>query len=168
MTQVFLVEGPVGAGKSTFSASLGRRYRAPRLTLDDWMATLFSPDRPEVGVIEWYLERKDRCIAQIWKVACEVLEVGAPVVLELGLVRRASRRCLYERVDGAGIDLTVYVIDAPKAVRRARVARRNQERGATFSMEVPDPMFELADSMWEPPDDEEILQRDVRFVSTAE
>jgi len=63
---IHLVEGAVGSGKSTLASRLSEEHRAPRLILDDWMATLYGPDRPSTGNIEWYLERKGRCIEQMW------------------------------------------------------------------------------------------------------
>ncbi len=46
MPRVHLVEGPVGAGKSTFAASLAARTGGVHIALDAWFARLFSPDRP--------------------------------------------------------------------------------------------------------------------------
>ena len=166
MAHIHLVEGPVGAGKSTFAAQLSQRHHAPRLILDDWMATLFRPDRPSTGVMEWYVARKHRCIEQIWKVTRGLMDVGSDAVLELGLIQQRDRQGLYERVDAAGYNLSVYVLDAPREVRRERVRERNQRKGETFSMEVQDSFFELDSDMWEPPDEVECSGRDVRFIST--
>ena len=55
--RVHLVIGPVGAGKSTYVRQLVQQHpRAVPLNLDDWMATLFSPDRPvqpDADVMGW-------------------------------------------------------------------------------------------------------------------
>lgn len=169
MAQLHLILGPVGAGKSTFAQKLAGEHRAVRLTLDDWMTRLFSPDRPDrpSAVMEWYLERAARCIDQIWRVAGSLIAVGTDVILELGLIRRDDRERLFERVDAAGHALRVYVLDAPREVRRERVERRNRDQGATFSMLVPPHFFELASDLWQPLDDDECEGRDVRFVKTA-
>jgi len=164
---IHLVEGPVGAGKSTFAAQLGLAHSAPRLILDEWMATLFRPDRPETDVVTWYLERKRRCIEQIWSLACDFVEAGTNVVLELGLIQRQDREELYGRVDAAGYELVVHVLDAPEAVRRERVRRRNVEQGSTFQMVVSDEIFERASGLWQPPDEGECAEREIRFVSTG-
>jgi predicted kinase len=161
---IFLVEGPVGAGKSTFGATLGARHRAPRLILDEWMVTLFSPDRPQEGFLEWYLDRKQRCVEQIWNLACDLLDTGSSVVLELGLVARRDRADFYDRVDAAERSLVVYVLDAPRGVRLERVRRRNAERRGRLRMDVSDEVFDLADRMWEPPDDAECVIRDIRWA----
>jgi hypothetical protein len=83
----------------------------------------------------------------------------------LGLVQRQAREDIYRRAREAGIRLAVYVLDAPREVRRDRVQRRNEDRGATFFMVVPEAVFELASDLWEPPDDLEVWKHDIRFVS---
>ena len=164
--RVHLVVGPVGAGKSTFARQLVRDHSAVALTLDDWMATLFRPDRPATDVVAWYQERAERCIAQIWKLARQLTDRGDDVVLEIGLLRRGERERFYERVDEAGLPLTIYVLDAARDVRRARVLERNQRQGATFSMAVPLEIFELASDLWQALEPDEHEGRDVRFACT--
>ena len=165
MAHVHLIEGPVGSGKSTFARTLSARHAAPRLILDDWMTTLFRPDRPDANVMQWYIERKQRCIDQIFKVARDVVTAGSDVVLELGLIEQSSRLAMYDRLDAAACAYTVYVLDAPRDVRRERVRTRNRERGETFAMEVPDAFFELASDLWQAPDEFECEGRDVRFIA---
>lgn len=165
--RVHLVIGPVGAGKSTYARALCREHRAVRLTLDEWMTVLFRPDRPADGVMPWYVERADRCVEQIWRVTRSALDAGTDVVLEIGLIRRGDRDAFYARVDAAGVPLTVHVLDAPRDVRRDRVARRNAERADTFSMEVPPHVFELASDLWEAPDDDERADRELRWIEAG-
>jgi predicted kinase len=160
---IHLIEGPVGAGKSTFAFRLSRERAAPRLVLDDWMARLFRPDRPEQDLWPWYQARKERCLDQIWALTEELLDLDSDVVLELGLVQRAARRSFYERVDAAGRTLHVYLLDAPRDVRRERVRKRNAEQGATFAMVVDDEVFELASDAWEAPDEDECSERGIEF-----
>ena len=166
MAKIYLIEGPVGAGKSTFAARLSATHSAPRLNLDEWMVTLFRPDRPDTGSMAWYGERTHRCIEQIWAVACDIIDTGNNVVLELGLVQAGDRLDFYSRVDSMDYDLEVYVLDAPKEIRRQRVMQRNQEQGATFRMAVSDEIFEIADRAWQPPDDQECAERSIQLIST--
>lgn len=167
MAQLHLVIGPVGAGKSTFASRLGREHGALRLTLDDWMTRLFRPDRPAEDVLPWYVERAARCVDQIWQVSLDALAAGVDVVLEIGLIRRAEREAFYARVDDAAVGLEVYLVDAPRELRRQRVAQRNRERGETFSMEVPPAFFELASDRWEPPADDEHAAREIVVLTTG-
>ncbi|HKO94128.1 MAG TPA: ATP-binding protein [Polyangiaceae bacterium] len=164
MARIHLVVGPVGAGKSTFTRQLCREHGAVCLNLDEWMAQLFRPDRPDSGVMEWYRERTGRCIEQIWKLTESLLGAGTSVVLEIGLIQRRDRERLYRRVDAAGHGLTVYVLDAPRELRRERVERRNEEQGDTFFMVVPPHIFDLASDLWEPPEAAEQSGREMRFI----
>lgn len=166
MGTIHLIEGPVGAGKSTFALRLGHDLPAPRLDLDEWMVSLFRPDRPESDFMSWYLERKDRCLAQIWSVALEIIEAGSDCVLELGLVGRLDRTAFYQRADAADCKLAVYVIDAPEEDRRQRVRDRNRRHAGTFKMAVSDEIFEIANRAWEPPDEAECDARQIRIVRT--
>jgi uncharacterized glyoxalase superfamily protein PhnB/predicted kinase len=164
--RVHLVIGPVGAGKSTFALQLAQERSAIRLTLDEWMATLFRPDRPETDRIAWYRERAQRCIDQICKLVQQLTAQRHDVVLEIGLLQRDERERFYARLDEARLPLTLYVLDAARDIRRERVSRRNREQGPTFSMVVPPEIFELASDLWEPPEGEECEGRDVRFSWT--
>ena len=166
MPVIHLVEGPVGSGKSTYAAKLGDEHAAPRLILDEWMATLFRADRPETDVMAWYMERKRRCIEQIWNVASDLIEAGCNVVLELGLIQRHDRADFYSRADAVGYPLKIHVLDAPRDVRHQRVRERNAVQGSTFSMVVPDEIFELASDLWQVPDEQECAQRNICFIST--
>lgn len=164
MARIHLVEGPVGAGKSTFVAGLRELHKGAGFILDAWFVRLYSPDRPAANLMEWYAARKARCLDQIWVTAREVLDTDRDVVLELGLVEKASREHFYAQVREAGYDLVVYLLDAPRDVRRDRVRQRNREKGATFSMEVSDAFFELASDHWEPMDQIECEIYDVQII----
>lgn len=167
MALVRLIEGPVGAGKSTFALQLSKDCNAPRLILDDWMSTLFSPDRPTAGVIEWYVERKNRCIDQIWKLACDILDTGSDVILELGLIQLSHREQFYNQVDAAGHNMKIYVLDASQEVRKERVQQRNFTRGETYSMEVSDQIFDMVNTMWESIDETECRNYELELILTG-
>jgi predicted kinase len=166
MPHIHLVEGPVGAGKSTFCLSLSHRIGGVHIALDEWFAKLFSPDRPTFDVIPWYMQRKARLLDHIWNHALQLLAVGATPVLELGLIDRESREDFYQRARAAGIALKIYLIDASRETRRERVARRNIEKGPTFAMVVPEPVFEMASDMWQCPDDDEVAEHHMEVIYT--
>ena len=166
MSTIHLIEGPVGAGKSTFAASLAHRLPGVHLALDEWFAALFSKDRPATDFMPWYMERKDRCSEVIWNATQRIAATGTDIVLELGLIHRRNRAAFYQRAEALGLSLNVYVLDAPRAVRLERVRRRNHEKGHTFSMVVPDHVFNIASDMWESPDEDEMRLHAIRCIST--
>lgn len=165
MATLYLIEGPVGAGKSTYAGDLALRKGAVHLDLDEWMVTLFSKDRPGDGFMAWYVERKDRCIDQIWHVTERLRDAGVDAVLELGLTQRAARKAFYARVDAADKRVQVTVLDVPVEVRRQRVMARNEIGSATYLMVVSEEIFELANGAWEAPDDAEIAQWEIEIIT---
>ena len=166
MAKIHLVEGSVGAGKSTFSLKLEEDLKGVHFSVDDWMTALFRPDRPNTDVLVWYSHRKKRCIEQILKVANKVLSSDTDVILELGLINKDLRKYFLEIIALKNHSLEVYVLDAPRDVRKIRVKKRNIEKGKTFSMEVPDNIFEMASDMWEPVTNEDFRGEKINYIST--
>jgi predicted kinase len=167
MPRVHIIEGPVGAGKSTFAVALAPRVHGVHIALDEWFAQVFSPDRPGEKFVPWYLERKGRLLELICHHSRRVLGSGTDVILELGLIQRQQRLEFCHRLRADGFDLVLYILDEPRDVRRERVRLRNTEKGSTFSMVVPDHVFELASDMWEAPDDIEQSEFTVEYVSPS-
>ena len=155
MSTLSLVIGPVGAGKTTFARQRAVEQRAVFLDLDTWMVRLFGKDiRPQENVIAWYLERRDRCRALLWDLACEILSTGADVFLELGLVASHEREAFYAKARGGDLRLVVYLLDESRDIRRERIVERNRSAGERTQI-VPLPFFEVASDAWQPPTEAE-------------
>lgn len=149
MAQLHFLVGPVGAGKSTFARQRCARAPALFLDVDPWMVRLFGADpRPAEDVISWYVERRERVREILWETACEAVQTGLDVYLELGLVSALERAAAFERARGAELEMTITLLDAPREVRRERVAQRNL-RGAPHTQIVPPAFFEAASDRWE-------------------
>lgn len=151
-----VIYGPSGAGKTTYARNFARREHAVAFILDDWMARMFGPDMPTPLEYDWMIERVGRCEAQIWSVAAAVLATGTPVILDIGLMRRADRARVREIAEAAQLPLQFHFVDAPKEVRRARVGERNIVKGEGFAIEVTPEMFDFIEGVYEPPDPAEL------------
>jgi len=150
------IYGPCGAGKTSYAHDFARRNGAVAFILDDWMARLFGPDIPNPIEYEWMIERVGRCEAQIWSTAAAVMASGTSVVFDIGLMRRADRERVREIAEGAGLTLQWHFVDAPQAVRRARVEGRNQIKGETFAIDVSPDMFDFIEGVYEAPEPGEL------------
>ena len=126
MPKVHLIEGPVGAGKSTFAKSLALRTNGIHIALDEWFVKLYSPDRPSADFIDSHIERKQRLLELIWSHSLSILASGTDAILELGLIQRQGRIAFCQKAMREGAELKVYVLDAPKQVRLERVKRRGE------------------------------------------
>lgn len=152
-----VVFGPSGAGKTTYAHAFARREKAVAFILDDWMARLFAPDMPEPIEYEWMIERVQRCEAQIWSAAAACLAAGTPVILDIGLMRRADRDRVREIAAAAELPLQFHFVNASAEARRARVAERNVVRGENFSIEVTPEIFDFIEGVYEPPEPGELV-----------
>lgn len=153
---IHAIFGPSGAGKTTYAHAFARREGAVAFILDDWMARLFAPDMPDPIEYEWMIERVQRCETQIWSTAAACLAVGTPVILDIGLMRRADRARVREIAEAAGLPLQFHFVTASQEARRARVAERNVVRGENFAIEVTPDMFEFVEGVFEPPEPAEL------------
>ena len=151
-----VIFGPCGAGKTTYAHSFARREKAVAFILDDWMARMFGPDMPEPLEYDWMLERVARCEGQIWATAAATLAAGTPVILDIGLMRRADRDRVREIIEATGLPAQFHFVDAPREVRRARVLNRNVVRGESFAIEVTPDLFEFIEGVYEPPEPAEL------------
>lgn len=158
--KLILLLGPVGAGKTTFGLTLAQKESAIFLNLDEWMTTLFRPDRPQDNIMEWYASRVSRCKHQILSMTEKSLSNQVNVILEIGLLRRTEREKFFNWCDERNIRLKIYIFDVERSIRRERVKKRNSEKGPSFSMEVPMDFFELASDHWEEIDSFELEGRD--------
>ena len=65
MPGIVLIEGPVGAGKSTIGLFLSQRLHVPCLVPDDWMANLLQPDHPEINATDQHGAAQPRPLIEV-------------------------------------------------------------------------------------------------------
>jgi predicted kinase len=151
-----VIFGPCGAGKTTYANAFARREKAVAFILDDWMARLFGPDMPDPLEYDWMIERVGRCEGQIWATAAGVLAAGTPVILDIGLMRKADRARVRDIAEATGLPLQFHFVDAPQDLRRARVLDRNEVRGESFAIVVTPELFDFIEGVYEPPESVEL------------
>jgi len=155
MGKLQLLIGPVGAGKSTYARRRVAKSSGVFLDVDTCMVRLFGADpRPSHNLMEWYFERRERCRNLLWDLAKDVLSAGVDVFLENGLVGATEREAFYGKARDEGVQFEIYLLDAPREVRRERVNQRNLSN-LPFTQIVPMEFFERASDAWQEPTESE-------------
>jgi len=155
MGKLFLLVGPVGAGKSTYAQQRIANSSGVFLDVDNCMVRLFGADkRPDQNLMAWYFERRERCRDLLWDLTIKMLALGIDVFLEFGLVTITEREAFYDKASQEGVNLVIYLLDAPREVRRERVAQRNHSN-LPFTQIVPMGFFERASDAWQDPTESE-------------
>lgn len=149
---IHLIYGPQGAGKTTYARALTAQLNGIRLSIDEWMMTLYGPDLHGLPDLTWVLERVQRCERTIWTLTQSLLDTRTPVILDLGFLRAEDRLRFTALAEAASASVTRHLVEAPAALRLHRVLNRNEERGDTYALHVTPEMFEVMDRLYEPPD----------------
>lgn len=155
---IHLVAGSTGAGKTTFAIKLAAQEKALRLSIDEWMVTLFEPDQPAEIRFEWMMERVNRCEAQMWEVALQAGALGQPIVVDCGLTSEAHREKWARLATEAGLPVQLHFLDVDAEERWRRVQERNDTLGPTYRLHVTREMFDFVETLWEPPGDAELAR----------
>lgn len=151
MTNIHLIVGNVGAGKSTYARRLAGERRAHLFQIDEWMRGLFYPDRTEETGYEWMLDRVRRCDERITAEAVGLAALGLESVLDLGFFGRAQRDFVRGRIAEAGQRPILHLLDVDKATRWSRVEARNTGTLAPHEVTVSRETFEFCETIYEPP-----------------
>ncbi len=150
MTELVLVVGQVGAGKTTRARQLASATGAVRLSPDEWMAPLFRHSDPDGmrDVVEGRL---------IWT-AIEILRAGSSVVLDFGFWGRDERAALGWLAGTVGAATRTEWLPVDRATQAERVAKRWRE--------MPEQTWEVTQAEldeWRPllqePDEDELAGR---------
>ncbi len=150
-----LIAGSTGAGKTTYARGLGEATGAIVFSIDEWMTSLFWPDCPEKNDLAWALERVGRCEDQAAAMAAQLFGRRVSAVLDMGLTRASQRERWVARAQSAGCPVVLHVLDLPAQLRWERVEARNQSETETFAFQISREMFDLVETMWEPPTEAE-------------
>ncbi len=121
MTKIYIIQGFLGAGKTTYSKSLAQRLNVVRLNGDEWCEAHFAPEKL-TG--DW-----DACFAEaiktLWAEAEALLTNGQSVILDFGFWSRESRDDARSKAKGLGVPLELHYVYAPDDILKARITKRS-------------------------------------------
>ncbi|MBL4907629.1 MAG: ATP-binding protein [Sneathiella sp.] len=155
MSKVFLVVGPAGSGKTTFSKDLASREDAHIFSVDDWLNTLFMMDMPSEQPYKWARERAGRIEKQILSEALKLLDKRLNVILDLGFFSKEQRKRVPEFIRSHGHEAITYFLDAEPLTRWERIEARDTAKTVTLNIPVTRDVFDFCETIFEPLDEEE-------------
>jgi predicted kinase len=156
MSTVHLICGSTGAGKTTYAIALSQRIKGIRFSIDEWIGTLFLPDRPTPSTLEWAVERMDRCERHMWTIADQLIARSVDIVFDWGLSTFAQRDHFRTRIAQTSAESKLHYLDVSQETRRARILSRLKTDPKNRLFEVTEAMFDAMEGLFEPPSDDEL------------
>jgi predicted kinase len=128
---VHLICGLPGSGKTTLAKKIAASTRAIRFSPDEWIKDIWNHTAESEG------NRFRYQIEQLqWKVAKQLLEISADVIIEWGTWGRSEREALRDAAKAIGATVHFYYLNVPRDVLRERILQRNQDIGQ-FDFYIP-------------------------------
>ncbi|MGI8932816.1 MAG: AAA family ATPase [Phormidesmis sp.] len=118
-----LIHGFVGSGKTTYAINLARELPALRLSVDDWLTSLYGQNPPS----DKFEEYQSRITSLIWQVATQTLSLGQDVILDFGFWSRSSRDDARQRLQNIGVTSVLYRVVCSDNVMRERTLSRTAQ-----------------------------------------
>jgi predicted kinase len=151
-SELHLICGMAGVGKTTLSRELETSLPAIRLCPDEWIAPLLADqtDRAEMDRVRPIID------ALQWTFALRALSLGTNVIWEQGFWHAEERRKYSEAAQAAGAHVVLHYLDVPLAALKNRIAARNRQLPAgSFHIEPGE--IDTMMSWFKAPDEEELL-----------
>ncbi len=159
MTNLHLIYGFTGAGKTTFARKLETEISAIRFTHDEWMVKLYGHNPEEEKFSDYY----NRISDLIWNLTMQLLPLNQDVILDFGFWSRKSRDDARNKAEIANAEVKLYFVTCSEEVMRKRVAKRNNNL-TNDSLWIDENAFELFKQSYEALGDDEnyiVIETDV-------
>ncbi|WP_414624103.1 AAA family ATPase [Calothrix sp. CCY 0018] len=159
MTNLHLIYGFAGAGKTTFARKLETEISAIRFTHDESMVKLYGNNPDEEKFPDYY----ERISDLIWNLTMQLLRLDRDVILDFGFWSRKSRDEARCKAKIANAQVKLYFVTCSEVVMRKRVAIRNNNLPSD-SLWIDENAFELFKQSYEALGDDEnyiIIETDV-------
>ena len=126
MSEIHMVCGYMGFGKTMLAKRLAKRLPAVRLTHDEFMRDLFGRNLPDAEFRKYM-----RPVADLmWKLCGEICRAGGNAVMDMGFWSKEDRRLAYAKASELADRVFFDVVECDMATAKRRVwpARKTMRR----------------------------------------
>lgn len=122
MSEIHMVCGYMGFGKTTLAKRLAKRLPAVRLTHDEFMRDLFGRNLPDAEFRKYM-----RPVADLmWKLCGEICRAGGNAVMDMGFWSKEDRRLAYAKASELADRVFFDVVECDMATAKRRVLARTE------------------------------------------
>ena len=153
MPKVILICGKICCGKSTYAEKICTENNAVLLSVDEIMLAIFGQHAGEK-----HDEYCDNLQKYLFEKSLEIIKIGRDVILDWGFWQKGKRDFAKEFYRRREIPCELHYIDVSEEVWRQRLEKRNSavSAGKTNSYYVDENLAEKFNSIFEPPNEDEI------------
>lgn len=144
---LYIIQGFIGAGKSTFSRKLAKETGAIHFNPDEWVKDLFSQDE--------YMSEWNKCFEftthNLWEKTKECLKENKDVIFDMGFWLKKDRDFAREIAKECNADLKHYYLYVPDDILKQRIISDRPTHWAKMHLEN----FEKNKALFEEPSEDE-------------
>lgn len=145
--KLYIIQGFIGAGKSTFSKKLAEQTQAVHLNPDEWVTNYFSKEQYMSNWNECF----DRTLELLWNKTKEYLSAGQDVIFDMGFWQKKDRIFARQLAKEYGAQLVHYYLYVPDEILKQRIIATRPPEWAKIHLQN----FESNKAKFELPDAEE-------------
>ena len=144
---LYIIQGFICAGKSTFSRKLSHEKNAVHLNPDEWVSKLFDKTQ--------YMQNWNDCfektVSHLWCKTKEYLKSGQDVIFDMGFWYRKERDYAREVAKDCDADMMHYYLKVPDDILKERIKATRPPEWVKIHLEN----FHLNKQRFEPPQPDE-------------
>ena len=116
---LYIIQGFIGAGKTTFSKKLTENIKAIYINIDESVVSMFDKD---VYMKNWNF-CFEKCLSIMWEQTKNLLSIGENVIFDMGFWLKKDRDYARNLAKQCGANVVHYYIYAPDEILKERIIK---------------------------------------------